>query len=211
MYRGRIPRFERDARLNLREASMHGQGRAGVGVYNQGGGGLGRSGASGSGGGDSGEGEFAEVAVKRLKWWGPALAQQASEMNAKQFLTELRVIRRIRHPNLLSLLGVCATNGELLMVFDLLPNGSLDQRLRGERGVGRAHCCTAQHCTALYCTVLYCTALHCTVLHCPFRCNSSCTRYKFSNNDGCTALQLHCTALHLPLKADSLGGLEWFD
>ena len=149
VYRGRIPRSERDARLNLREASMQSQGRAGRGAYSEGGE-LSRTGGSGGGGG-----EFAEVAVKRLKWWGPALAQQASEMNAKQFLTELRVIRRIRHPNLLSLLGVCATNGELLMVFDLLPNGSLDQRLRGGReSQGHAPCCTALWSAALHCMAL---------------------------------------------------------
>lgn len=119
VYRGRIRKAERDARL--RDLSFHGQGRAGE---------LVSEGNRGSRDGDSQE--FADIAVKRLKWWGPALAQEAGEMNAKQFLTELRVIRRIRHPNLLSLLGVCATAGELLMVFDLMPNGSLDQRLRSE-------------------------------------------------------------------------------
>lgn len=65
-----------------------------------------------------------------MRWWGPAVADATGAMNAKQFLAELRVLKRIRHDNLLGVLGVCATAGELLMVFDLLPNGSLDVRMR---------------------------------------------------------------------------------
>ncbi|CAI5944523.1 unnamed protein product [Closterium sp. NIES-64] len=41
-----------------------------------------------------------------------------------------RVLRRIRHPSLLGPLGVCAMAGDFLMVFDVLPNGSLQTRLR---------------------------------------------------------------------------------
>ncbi|CAI5944170.1 unnamed protein product [Closterium sp. NIES-65] len=48
-----------------------------------------------------------------------------------------RLLRRIRHPSLLGLLGVCATARELLMVFDFLPNGSLQTRLRGSLRVLR--------------------------------------------------------------------------
>ncbi|CAI5475069.1 unnamed protein product [Closterium sp. Yama58-4] len=74
-----------------------------------------------------------KVAVKRLRWWGPALAEKKCAVNTKQFLTELRVVRKVRHPNLLRMLGACVTAGELLMVFDYLPNGALDMRLRDNR------------------------------------------------------------------------------
>ncbi|CAI5973433.1 unnamed protein product [Closterium sp. NIES-64] len=93
------------------------------------------------GGGEGGSGRMKEilagskqkVAVKRLRWWGPALAEKKCAVNTKQFLTELRVVRKVRHPNLLRMLGACVTAGELLMVFDYLPNGALDMRLRDNR------------------------------------------------------------------------------
>ncbi|GJP85481.1 hypothetical protein CLOP_g15577 [Closterium sp. NIES-67] len=89
-------------------------------------------GERGGGGGGGASGGCRKVAVKRLRWWGPAVADAQGAMNARQFLAELRVLRRIQHVNLLGLLGVCATAGELLMVFDFLPNGSLETRLRDQ-------------------------------------------------------------------------------
>lgn len=71
------------------------------------------------------------VAVKRLRWWGGGLAAaMTGDSNFHQFLTELRVMRRIHHPNLLELQGVCVCATELLLVFDYQHNGSLDRRLR---------------------------------------------------------------------------------
>ncbi|CAI7808103.1 unnamed protein product [Closterium sp. NIES-54] len=98
-------------------------------------------GGVGGGGAEGGIGRMKEilagskqkVAVKRLRWWGPALAEKKCAVNTKQFLTELRVVRKVRHPNLLRMLGACVTAGELLMVFDYLPNGALDMRLRDNR------------------------------------------------------------------------------
>lgn len=45
------------------------------------------------------------------------------------FLKELTVINRLRHKHLVSLLGWCHENGVLLLVYDYMPNGSLDQHL----------------------------------------------------------------------------------
>lgn len=71
------------------------------------------------------------VAVKRLRWWGGGMAAAMSgDSNFRQFLTELRVMRRIRHRNLLELQGVCVCATELLLVFNYQHNGSLDRRLR---------------------------------------------------------------------------------
>jgi len=71
------------------------------------------------------------VAVKRLRWWGQGMAAAISgDTNFHQFLTELRVMRRIQHRNLLELQGVCVCATELLLVFDYQHNGALDRRLR---------------------------------------------------------------------------------
>ncbi|CAI7868393.1 unnamed protein product, partial [Closterium sp. NIES-54] len=120
---GRCPQVESQG------GGSEGWGRGGWGEGGTGGGAAGGFAGGGSGSGVA-SGGCRKVAVKRLRWWGPAVADVQGAANARQFLAELRVLRRIRHPSLLGLLGVCATAGELLMVFDFLPNGSLETRLR---------------------------------------------------------------------------------
>ncbi|KDP24908.1 hypothetical protein JCGZ_24286 [Jatropha curcas] len=45
------------------------------------------------------------------------------------FLAELTIINRLRHKHLVRLLGWCHKNGVLLLVYDYMPNGSLDKHL----------------------------------------------------------------------------------
>ncbi|KAB5534877.1 hypothetical protein DKX38_017963 [Salix brachista] len=45
------------------------------------------------------------------------------------FLSELTIINRLRHKHLVRLLGWCHKNGMLLLVYDYMPNGSLDNHL----------------------------------------------------------------------------------
>ncbi|XP_010558268.1 PREDICTED: L-type lectin-domain containing receptor kinase VIII.2 [Tarenaya hassleriana] len=46
-----------------------------------------------------------------------------------EFLSELSIIGTLRHRNLLRLQGYCHEKGEILLVYDLMPNGSLDKAL----------------------------------------------------------------------------------
>ncbi|KAK9284698.1 hypothetical protein L1049_023874 [Liquidambar formosana] len=65
--------------------------------------------------------ENVEVAVKKF-----------SRDNIKgkdDFLSELVIINRLRHKHLVGLLGWCHENGMLLLVYDYMPNGSLDNHL----------------------------------------------------------------------------------
>ncbi|KAK8963636.1 putative L-type lectin-domain containing receptor kinase S.5 [Platanthera guangdongensis] len=63
-----------------------------------------------------------QVAVKKFS--------REDNMNSQDdFLKELTVINRLRHKHLVSLLGWCHENGVLLLVYDYMPNGSLDQHL----------------------------------------------------------------------------------
>ncbi|PSS30105.1 Legume lectin domain protein [Actinidia chinensis var. chinensis] len=65
--------------------------------------------------------ENLEVAVKRFS--------RESIKGQDDFLAELTIINRLRHKHLVRLLGWCYKNGKLLLVYDYMPNGSLDKHL----------------------------------------------------------------------------------
>ncbi|XP_039052563.1 L-type lectin-domain containing receptor kinase SIT2-like [Hibiscus syriacus] len=62
-----------------------------------------------------------QVAVKRISY--------DSRQGMKEFVSEIVSMRRLRHRNLVQLLGYCRRKGELLLVYDYMPNGSLDKFL----------------------------------------------------------------------------------
>ncbi|XP_022767586.1 L-type lectin-domain containing receptor kinase IV.1-like [Durio zibethinus] len=62
-----------------------------------------------------------EVAVKRVS--------HESRQGMKEFVAEIVSIGRLRHRNLVQLLGYCRRKNELLLVYDYMPNGSLDKYL----------------------------------------------------------------------------------
>ncbi|XP_078153967.1 L-type lectin-domain containing receptor kinase SIT2-like isoform X1 [Carex rostrata] len=68
-----------------------------------------------------------EVAVKRVT--------HESNQGIKQFIAEVVSIGRLRHRNLVQLLGYCRKKGELLLVYDYMPNGSLDKYLYGQENL----------------------------------------------------------------------------
>ncbi|KAG6542034.1 hypothetical protein Mapa_016544 [Marchantia paleacea] len=61
------------------------------------------------------------MAVKRIS--------KTSSQGAQEFVAEVKVIGRVRHRNLVPLLGWCHERGELLLVYEFMPNGSLDHLL----------------------------------------------------------------------------------
>ncbi|CAL5046241.1 unnamed protein product [Urochloa decumbens] len=52
-----------------------------------------------------------------------------SKQGMKEFVAEVASMGRLRHRNLVQLLGYCRRKGELLLVYDYMPNGSLDKYL----------------------------------------------------------------------------------
>ncbi|KAJ1271995.1 hypothetical protein BS78_06G169200 [Paspalum vaginatum] len=62
-----------------------------------------------------------EVAVKKVA--------HGSRQGMREFVAEVVSIGRLRHRNLVQLLGYCRRKGELLLVYDYMPNGSLDRHL----------------------------------------------------------------------------------
>jgi serine/threonine protein kinase len=55
-----------------------------------------------------------------------------SKQGMKEFVAEIISMGRLRHRNLVQLLGYCRRKGELLLVYDYMPNGSLDKFLYGK-------------------------------------------------------------------------------
>ncbi|XP_071939978.1 L-type lectin-domain containing receptor kinase IV.1-like [Coffea arabica] len=64
---------------------------------------------------------MSEVAVKKV-------SHQARQ-GMRGFIAEIVSIGRLRHRNLVPLLGYCRCKGELLLVYEFMPNGSLDKFL----------------------------------------------------------------------------------
>ncbi|KAG6530481.1 L-type lectin-domain containing receptor kinase S.4-like [Zingiber officinale] len=62
-----------------------------------------------------------EVAVKRVS--------HESRQGIREFVAEIASIGRLRHRNLVQLQGWCRRRGDLLLVYDYMPNGSLDKLL----------------------------------------------------------------------------------
>ncbi|WCJ20476.1 Concanavalin A-like lectin protein kinase family protein [Euphorbia peplus] len=62
-----------------------------------------------------------QIAVKKFS--------HESQQGIKEFVAEIASMGRLRHRNLVQLLGYCRRKGELLLVYDYMPNGSLDKLL----------------------------------------------------------------------------------
>eukprot|EP01119_Soliformovum_irregulare_P013795 TRINITY_DN3709_c0_g3_i5.p1 TRINITY_DN3709_c0_g3~~TRINITY_DN3709_c0_g3_i5.p1 ORF type:complete len:420 (+),score=153.66 TRINITY_DN3709_c0_g3_i5:92-1351(+) len=66
-----------------------------------------------------------EVAIKKLK------VGNLSSQDIKDFAHEVRMMSRLRHPNIIILLGACTKPEKLCMVTELMPRGSVADYLNG--------------------------------------------------------------------------------
>jgi serine/threonine protein kinase len=64
------------------------------------------------------------VAVKR--------AQEGSSQGSNEFRTEIELLSRVHHRNLVSLVGFCFDKGEQMLIYEYVPNGSLKDSLSGK-------------------------------------------------------------------------------
>ncbi|KAL3621805.1 hypothetical protein CASFOL_034291 [Castilleja foliolosa] len=65
-----------------------------------------------------------ELAVKILK---------PSEDVIKEYILEIEIITTLHHKNIISLFGFCFEYNNLLLVYDFLPRGSLEENLHGNK------------------------------------------------------------------------------
>ncbi|WOK95546.1 putative leucine-rich repeat receptor-like protein kinase [Canna indica] len=66
------------------------------------------------------------VAIKR--------AQQGSMQGALEFKTEIELLSRVHHKNLVDLVGFCFEQGEQMLVYEYIPNGTMRENLTGRSG-----------------------------------------------------------------------------
>uniref|UniRef100_A0A1J3E8C4 non-specific serine/threonine protein kinase n=1 Tax=Noccaea caerulescens TaxID=107243 RepID=A0A1J3E8C4_NOCCA len=67
------------------------------------------------------------IAIKR--------AQQGSLQGGLEFKTEIELLSRVHHKNVVKLLGFCFDRSEQMLVYEYIPNGSLRDSLSGKSGI----------------------------------------------------------------------------
>uniref|UniRef100_M8BW31 Lectin-domain containing receptor kinase A4.2 n=1 Tax=Aegilops tauschii TaxID=37682 RepID=M8BW31_AEGTA len=77
----------------------------------------------------SGSGYGDEVAIKRIS--------SGTKQGMREFVAEVSSLGRMRHRNLVELRGWCKHDQDLLLVYEFMPNGSLDAHLFGAAEQGK--------------------------------------------------------------------------
>ncbi|KAK7250658.1 hypothetical protein RIF29_33224 [Crotalaria pallida] len=67
------------------------------------------------------------VAIKR--------AQQGSTQGGLEFKNEIELLSRVHHKNLVGLVGFCFEQGEQMLVYEFMPNGTLRESLSGRSDI----------------------------------------------------------------------------
>ncbi|XP_071719612.1 probable receptor-like protein kinase At5g61350 [Rutidosis leptorrhynchoides] len=62
------------------------------------------------------------VAIKHIK-------KTSDEQGEHGFIAEIEILSRCKHPNIVSLVGFCDEGRDMIIVYDLASNGSLDDYL----------------------------------------------------------------------------------
>ncbi|KAL0793896.1 hypothetical protein Bca101_065273 [Brassica carinata] len=62
-------------------------------------------------------------------------AQQGSSQGELEFKTEIELLSRVHHKNVVKLLGFCFDRNEQMLIYEYIPNGSLRDSLSGKNGI----------------------------------------------------------------------------
>jgi serine/threonine protein kinase len=73
------------------------------------------------------EGIERHVAIKRI-------IDTASDQSRKDFANEISIMRRVNHRNIIHLAGLCEEGDNLLLVYELMENGNLENKLYPRNG-----------------------------------------------------------------------------
>lgn len=69
----------------------------------------------------------AYVAIKKVS--------QESKQGVREYASEVKIISQLRHKNLVQLMGWCHEKNDLLLIYEFMPNGSLDYHLFQSRNL----------------------------------------------------------------------------
>lgn len=89
-----------------------------------------------------GEGGFGSVYKAKLRS-GRLVAIKMlgkSKANGQDFINEVATIGRIHHVNVVQLIGFCVEGSKRALVYDFMPNGSLDKHIFSQQGVISLSC-----------------------------------------------------------------------
>ncbi len=78
--------------------------------------------------GDLYRGELQDGRPVAIMW-----LHQKEPTKEKLFLTEIEINTCLSHANIVSLIGYCVGKAHLILVYDFLPEGTLDEHLHGTR------------------------------------------------------------------------------
>lgn len=87
-----------------------------------------------------------EVAVKQLK--------SGSGQGEREFQTEVEIISRVHHKHLVSLVGYCIAEGKRLLVYEFVPNNTLEFHLHGKNLASKLLFYSLQLCSCMAVTFL---------------------------------------------------------
>ncbi|KAF7131504.1 hypothetical protein RHSIM_Rhsim09G0034100 [Rhododendron simsii] len=80
-----------------------------------------------------GHGSFGSVYKARLPYRGLSAAVKKLSPDAfqgfREFRAEMEILSKLRHPNIVTILGFCSTGSDRVLVYEYIENGSLDQWL----------------------------------------------------------------------------------
>ena len=71
-----------------------------------------------------------DVAVKILK--------RDDQRGGREFLAEVEMLSRLHHRNLVKLIGICIEKKTRCLVYELVPNGSVESHLHGKQNQNRS-------------------------------------------------------------------------
>lgn len=73
-----------------------------------------------------------KVAVKVLK--------RDDQQGGREFLAEVEMLSRLHHRNLVKLIGICVEERNRCLVYELIPNGSVESHLHGSNSLYHNSC-----------------------------------------------------------------------
>ncbi|KAF5738186.1 wall-associated receptor kinase-like 14 [Tripterygium wilfordii] len=85
-----------------------------------------------------GTGAYGTVYAGKLhdEWVAIKMFRHRDTDSIDQVMNEIKLLSSVSHRNLVRLLGCCVEEGEPILIYEFMPNGTLSQHLQRERGKG---------------------------------------------------------------------------